>query len=274
MKKFIVLLSCLFLLLAPSAFAADGDPILLPGSASITTVGTISTGTWAGTTITADHGGTGAATLTDGGVLLGSGTDAITPMAVLADGYIIVGDGATDPVALAAFTSSTGTAKHEVGGLEADVSAWTTGVPMISAGATSMLTFYDEDAMTSNSATGLASQQSIKAYVDASVSAPSWGAIASKTVATGVITTGGSLLMAISGEGDVADEVTSVTGAAVGDVIILKGKAALAYTITFVDGGTLYLQANFLMDNADDCLVLLCTAAPATFLEISRASNG
>ena len=44
-------------------------------------------------------GGTGATTLTDGGVLLGSGTGAITAMAVLADGAMIVGDGTGDPVA-------------------------------------------------------------------------------------------------------------------------------------------------------------------------------
>ncbi len=44
-------------------------------------------------------GGTGATTLTDGGVLLGSGTGAITPMAVLSDGEFIVGNGTTDPVA-------------------------------------------------------------------------------------------------------------------------------------------------------------------------------
>ena len=44
-------------------------------------------------------GGTGASSLTDGGVLLGSGTGAITAMAVLADGAMIVGDGTTDPVA-------------------------------------------------------------------------------------------------------------------------------------------------------------------------------
>lgn len=45
------------------------------------------------------NGGTGASTLTDGGVLLGSGTGAITAMGVLADGEMIVGDGTTDPVA-------------------------------------------------------------------------------------------------------------------------------------------------------------------------------
>ncbi len=43
-------------------------------------------------------GGTGATTLTDGGVLLGSGTGAITATAVLGDGEFIVGDGTTDPV--------------------------------------------------------------------------------------------------------------------------------------------------------------------------------
>ena len=57
------------------------------------------------TTLTLDtqlavaEGGTGATTLTDGGVLLGSGTGAVTAMAVLTDGQMIVGDGTTDPVA-------------------------------------------------------------------------------------------------------------------------------------------------------------------------------
>jgi hypothetical protein len=46
------------------------------------------------------QGGTGAETLTDGGVLLGSGVGAVTATAVLADGEVLVGDGTTDPVAL------------------------------------------------------------------------------------------------------------------------------------------------------------------------------
>ena len=52
-----------------------------------------------GTDVPVADGGTGASTLTDGGVLLGSGTGAITAMAVLADGEMIVGDGSGDPVA-------------------------------------------------------------------------------------------------------------------------------------------------------------------------------
>jgi hypothetical protein len=69
-----------------------------------------------GTDVAVTDGGTGVGTLTDGGVLLGSGTSAITAMAVLADGSIIVGDGTTDPVALAAFSSSTGDLNVTAGG--------------------------------------------------------------------------------------------------------------------------------------------------------------
>jgi hypothetical protein len=65
----------------------------------ITEVGTISTGVWEGTDVGVQHGGTGVGTLTDGGVLLGSGTGAITAMSVLTDGQMIVGDGSGDPVA-------------------------------------------------------------------------------------------------------------------------------------------------------------------------------
>jgi hypothetical protein len=46
------------------------------GQASITTLGTIATGVWAGTAVAVPHGGTGAATLT--GYVKGSGTSALT----------------------------------------------------------------------------------------------------------------------------------------------------------------------------------------------------
>jgi len=49
------------------------------------------------TALAVAQGGTGASTLTDGGVLLGSGTGAITATAVLTDGQMLVGDGTTDP---------------------------------------------------------------------------------------------------------------------------------------------------------------------------------
>ena len=51
-------------------------------------------------TLAVGNGGTGATSLTDGGVLLGSGTGAITATAVLGDGVILIGDGTTDPTTL------------------------------------------------------------------------------------------------------------------------------------------------------------------------------
>ena len=70
------------------------------GQTSIVTLGTIATGTWEGTTVAVNQGGTGATSLTDGGVLLGSGTGAITATSVLGDGEILIGDASGDPATL------------------------------------------------------------------------------------------------------------------------------------------------------------------------------
>lgn len=59
------------------------------GQASITTLGTVTTGTWNGTTVAVANGGTGASTLT--GVLTGNGTGAITGAAVTQYG-VLIGD--------------------------------------------------------------------------------------------------------------------------------------------------------------------------------------
>tara|TARA_R100001594_G_scaffold28121_1_gene53312 strand:- start:1040 stop:2683 length:1644 start_codon:yes stop_codon:yes gene_type:complete len=76
------------------------EGLIVDGTASFSGAVTITSGTITGITdITVADGGTGASTLTDGGVLLGSGTGAITAMSVLSDGEMIVGDGSTDPVA-------------------------------------------------------------------------------------------------------------------------------------------------------------------------------
>lgn len=50
------------------------------------------------TDITVADGGTGASTLTDHGVLVGSGTDAITPLAAGTNGQVLVGSTGADPV--------------------------------------------------------------------------------------------------------------------------------------------------------------------------------
>ena len=83
-------------------------------------------------------GGTGASTLTDGGILLGSGTGAITAMSVLGDGVIVVGDNSTDPTTITAFTANDGYLKHEVGGIEADISSIAKGGLVVGTGTGSM----------------------------------------------------------------------------------------------------------------------------------------
>lgn len=49
-------------------------------------------------TLPVGNGGTGATSLTDGGILLGSGSGAVTALGVAANGEIPIGDGTTDPV--------------------------------------------------------------------------------------------------------------------------------------------------------------------------------
>ena len=69
----------------------------LPG---VNTAGSQNTsGTAAGlsATLAVSSGGTGATSLTDGGVLLGSGTGAVTATSVLTNGQLLIGDGTGDP---------------------------------------------------------------------------------------------------------------------------------------------------------------------------------
>ena len=77
----------------------------VPAWAAITTVGTIAPGVWQGTDGGVAYGGTGAATLTANGVLIGNGTSAVTAVDMSTKGKILVGDGSGNPQALAVGTN-------------------------------------------------------------------------------------------------------------------------------------------------------------------------
>lgn len=98
------------------------------GQTSITTLGTIGTGTWAGTTITVDHGGTGRATLTNHGVLVGAGTTAITQLGTGSAGQVLQSGGASaDPAYSTATFPSTATGTGKI--LIADGTNWVASTP-------------------------------------------------------------------------------------------------------------------------------------------------
>jgi hypothetical protein len=75
------------------------------GSTGITTLGTITTGVWTGTTIAVANGGTGLTTGTSGGVLAFTAAGTIASSAALAANALVIGGGA----GVAPSTTTTGT---------------------------------------------------------------------------------------------------------------------------------------------------------------------
>ena len=71
---------------------AAADNAKIPGTLQVVGATTLDTD------LTVANGGTGASTLTDHGVLVGSGTDAITPLTAGTNGQVLVGSTGADPV--------------------------------------------------------------------------------------------------------------------------------------------------------------------------------
>ena len=65
------------------------------GQSSITTLGTIGTGTWAATDVAVAHGGTGVSTFTSNGILYGNGTGAVQVTAAGTDTYLLYSNSGT-----------------------------------------------------------------------------------------------------------------------------------------------------------------------------------
>jgi hypothetical protein len=93
------------------------------GQTSITTLGTITTGVWNGTTIAVANGGTGATSLTANGILIGNGTSAVTAT-TLTNGQLLIGSTGAAPVA-AALTGTTNrlTVTNGAGSITLDISS-------------------------------------------------------------------------------------------------------------------------------------------------------
>ena len=83
----------------PNLAAATSATLITSGNlADITGVGTLTAGSWHATTIDVDHGGTGATTFTQYGVLYGNGTSAIGVTTVGSTGQCLVsGNGTASP---------------------------------------------------------------------------------------------------------------------------------------------------------------------------------
>lgn len=81
----------------------------------------------AGTLVVA-NGGTGATTLTDGGILLGSGTGAITPLGQATNGQLVIGSTGADPIlATLASAGATVTITNTAGGINLEAAASVSG---------------------------------------------------------------------------------------------------------------------------------------------------
>ena len=103
-----------------SVQVSGGTTGLSTSGGPITTSGTI---TVAGTLVVA-NGGTGATTLTDGGILLGSGTGAVTALAQATNGQLVIGSTGADPVlATLASAGATVTITNTAGGINLEAAA-------------------------------------------------------------------------------------------------------------------------------------------------------
>lgn len=90
----------------------SGDPTLTiastyVGQTSITTLGTIATGTWQGTTIAVDQGGSGQTSYTDGQLLIGNSTGNTLAKATITEGDGIDITNGSGTITIAAETAST-----------------------------------------------------------------------------------------------------------------------------------------------------------------------
>ena len=206
-------------------------------------------------TLAVDQGGTGATSLTDGGLLLGSGTGAVTQLAQATNGQLPIGSTGADPV-LAVITGTSNRITVTLGGgtigldLEQDIH---TGATPTFAGGTftgdtelKLLNLTDETELTLD--------------------------------ANGEVTVTQSVHKLLTNAGGGTDDLEAITGGSTGDILIIRASDATK-TIVAQHGGTptggvalnLASGVNFTMDEDDDFLVLCLINS--LWQEISRSEN-
>lgn len=167
------------------------------------------------TPLSVAQGGTGATTHTSGGVLVGAGTSAPTSSKAAPTGDFV---GTTDTQTLTNKTLTTPTVTS----------------PVLNTGVSGSAVL-DEDNMASDSATQLATQQSIKAYVDNSLPSRSSGVTAGSTSSPTTTSTTYA---------DMTDMSVSISTNASASVLVVVSSAisntnsSLNYVALNVDGGS------------------------------------
>lgn len=194
-----------------------------------------------GTDLTVADGGTGVSTLTDGGILLGSGTGAITATAVLANGELLIGDNSTDPtVATLTGTANEITVTNGAGSITLAIPDAVTLVTLtltndltVANGGTGASTFTDGGILL-GSGTGAITATAVLAngelLIGDNSTDPTVGTLTGTANEITVTNGAGTITLAIP------DAVTLVTLTLTNDLIVAHGGTGVS---TLTDGGVL-----------------------------------
>lgn len=199
-----------------------------------------------GTDVPVTDGGTGTSSLTDHGVLVGSGTGAVTPLSVGTDGQVILGSTGADPVfatlassgSTIAFTTGAGTLNLETGTAVAISAPTDSGTATPSSGALTFTGGDNIDTSGAGSTVTIAVSSAVcdSAATDSGTATPAAGVL---TIAGGTdITTSGAgstVTVTYSGTGGISwSEVTGTTQAMAVDTGYIANNAGLV-TLTLPD---------------------------------------
>ena len=185
------------------------------------------------TDLAVTEGGTGASTLTDHGILLGSGTGAVTPTVVGASGELLIGNSAADPSWLIAGTADYVLTSHGAGSLPTWEANASTGVDSLSGDTGGPLTGALSIVGGTNITT-VASGSNVTANLDSSITLTTVNATTFDTnVAAAGVTLAGTSVLA---DGTDADIDINITAKGTGQVII--DDLQLTTDLAVTEGGT------------------------------------